>query len=120
MAFSRDDVLAIARIDDAFDLQTSDIQPREIDLIRTALAEDLILMTLHAAYAADDESILQDEVWSVVGSGEPVSKDLDPYGSRQIGINFEGPTRDGRRISVKVGWDDGYFVATLYSMSNSA
>jgi hypothetical protein len=115
MAFSRDDVLAIERIEEAFDLFTSGVQVWEVDLIRTALTEGLIEMTLHAVYAADDDGILPDEVWPIIKTGEPVSKDIDPHGPRKIGINFESPLEDGRRICVKVSWENRYYIATRYS-----
>jgi hypothetical protein len=117
IVLGRDDVLAIASIEAAFDHTNSRVSSREVDLVAAALAEDLILLTEHAIDEADDEGIPQAGIWAIVGRGTPVSKDLEPGDSeRQVGLNFEGRLADGRRASVKISWEDGYFVATIYTV----
>jgi hypothetical protein len=116
VSITRAEVLALRTIYDAFSHAANEIQKREVDLIRKAAGEDLILMTWHAISAADDERIPQEDAWRVVRLGRAVSKDLDSDGPRQIGINFQGTISDGRTINVKVSWDDGYYVATVHTL----
>jgi hypothetical protein len=113
---TREDVLAIRSIDDAFDLSTTKIKPREVALIRVALAEGLVQSTMHELHAADDELIAERAVDRVIAEGRAASKDVDPAGPRQIGINFEGRAGARRRIRVKVSWEDGYYVVTAHSI----
>ena len=87
---TREDVLAIRSLDEAFDLWTPRMTRREVALIRIAAAEGLLEIRHHAHDAAEDESIIIGEVVNVVRYGNPASKDVDAHGSRQVGINFEG------------------------------
>src|ERR1700733_3896344 len=109
---TREDVLAIQSIEDAFDLTTTTIKRREVALIRVALAEGLIESTLHEIEAAEDEAISQAAVDRVIAAGRAASKDIDRHGSRQLGINFEGQIRGRRIIRVKVSWEYHYYVPT--------
>lgn len=54
---TREDVLAIRSIEDAFDFLTPRVTKREVALVRVALDEDLIVMTPHAYDALEDEMI---------------------------------------------------------------
>jgi hypothetical protein len=111
---TREDVLAIRSIEEAFDLSTTRIKRREVALIRVALAEGLLISTVHELYAADDELISETAVDRVIAAGKAASKEVDPDGSRQIGINFEGQVEARRTIRVKVSWEDGYYVVTVH------
>jgi hypothetical protein len=46
--------------------------------------------------AADDEGIDDSAIVATVRFGRPVSKDIDQYGTRQVGINFERTLSDWR------------------------
>lgn len=113
---TREDVLAIRSIDDAFDLWTSKVTRREVALIRIAAAEGLLEISGHTRRAANDEFIAIGAVINVVRFGQPASKDVDPHGSREVGINFEGNIRSGRRIRVKVSWDRRHYTATVHTI----
>jgi hypothetical protein len=113
---TRDDVLAIRSIDDAFDLWTSKVTRREVALIRIAAAEGLLEIRHHAHDAAEDESITIAAVVNVVRYGKPASKDVDAHGSRQVGINFEGKISAGHRIRVKVSWDRRHYTVTVHTI----
>ena len=54
---TREDVLAIRSIEEAFDLTTTKVRRREVALARTACAERLIRFTEHALDAMADERI---------------------------------------------------------------
>jgi hypothetical protein len=82
---TREDVLAIQSIDEAFDLRTTQPQPWEVALIRTALAEGLLIIPRHAHDAANDEGISKRDVRRIIRTGKARSKDMDPYGPRQVG-----------------------------------
>lgn len=112
---TREDVLAIRSIEEAFDLSTTKVRKREVALIRVAEAEGLIRLTDHAERACDDESVAEELVWEVVQRGKARSKDVDACGGRQIGLNFDGQA-DRRRIRVKVSWQMRYFVATVHTL----
>lgn len=112
---TRDDVLAIRSIEEAFDLSTRKVRKREVALIRVAEREDLIRLTGHAEDAMDDEAIAEDAVRFVIRRGTPASKDVDETAGRQIGINFEGEL-DACELRVKVSWRLGYFVATVHTL----
>ena len=113
---TREDVLAIRSIEDAFDLSTTKVRRNEVALIRVALVEGMLRSTMHALYAAEDEQIPDDAIDDVIANGEAVSKDLRSDGVRQIGINFEGQADLRRRIRVKVSWEDGYYVVTTHTV----
>jgi hypothetical protein len=114
---TRDDVLAIRSVEEAFDLSTRKVRKREVALIRVAASEGLLELTEHAAIEADDESIPYGAVKSVVSRGKAASKDTDDAGGdRQIGINFEGSIPDRRRVRTKVAWQDGYLVVTVHTI----
>ena len=113
---TREDVLAIRSIEEAFDLWTPAVTKRELALIRVASAGSLIAMTEHAAVEADDELIPHPALWGVIERGRIRTKDRDPTGSRSIGINFEGMIPDRRRIRTKVSWDDGYLVVPVHTV----
>ncbi len=119
---TREDVLAIQSIEDAFDLTTTKVKRWEVELIRIALAEGLVKSTLHELDAAEDDLVPEPAVDRVIASGDAVSKDVDAWGPRQIGINFEGEIRASRkirgprRIRVKVSWDDVYYIPTVHTV----
>ncbi len=113
---TREDVLAIRSIEDAFDLWTSKVTRREVALIRIAAAERLLEIRHHADDAAGDESIAIEAIVDVVRYGKPASKDVDAYGSRQVGINFEGKISAKRRIRVKVSWDRRHYTVTVHTI----
>lgn len=113
---TREDVLAIQSIEDAFDLRTTTIMPKELALIRTAAAEGLLELRRHAYQAADDERVNESQVIAAVRFGQPKSKDIDPHGPRQVGINFERRIRDGQRIRVKVSWDRRHYTVTVHTI----
>ena len=113
---TREDVLRIRSIEEAFDLSTTRVRKREVALIRVASREDLIELTVHAAEEADDEMIPHAAVWSVIEQTKLTSKDVDPSGERHIGVNFDGAIPDGRSIRAKITWDDGYLVVTVHTI----
>jgi hypothetical protein len=113
---TREDVLAIRSIEEAFDLWTRKVTKREKDLIRIASASKLLRFTVHAAFEADDEMIPQSAILGVVERAKRSSKDLGDDGSRQVGINFEGAIPDKRRIRTKVAWQDGYLIVTVHTI----
>ena len=112
---TRADVLAIRSIEDAFDLSTTTVMPKELAMVRVAAEERLIDIRRHASWAADEERITDREVLAAVRLGKPVSKDIDPYGPRKVGINFERTLRDNRRIRVKVSWDRRHYTVTVHT-----
>ncbi|MEA2688093.1 MAG: hypothetical protein QOD51_700 [Candidatus Eremiobacteraeota bacterium] len=112
---TREDVLAIRSIEEAFDLSTERVRKREVALIRVAEFEDLIRLTGHAEDAMDDEAIAEKTVRFVIRRGAPKSKDVDETAGRQIGVNFEAVV-ERRGIRVKVSWRMGYFVATVHTL----
>ncbi len=107
---TREDVLAIRSIDEAFDLWTTKVTAREVALIRIAAAECLVDVRRHADEAADDESITLAEVMRVIRFSKPASKDVNALGSRQVGINFVGMISQQRRIRVKVSRDRRHYT----------
>lgn len=113
---TRADVLALRSIEDAFDLTTTVIMPWELGLIRVAARERLVDITQHASLAAADEHIEEKEIIKTVRFGRAASKDVDLYGSRQVGINFERTVRDGRRIRVKVSWERRHYTVTVHTI----
>jgi hypothetical protein len=113
---TREDVLAIRSIDEAFDLSTATVMPWELALIRVAAQERLIDVRGHAFRAADRHAIQERDVLGAVRLGNPASKDIDLYGPRQVGINFERTLRDGRRIRVKVSWDRRHYTVTVHTI----
>ena len=113
---SREDVLAIRSIEEAFDLSTTTVMPRELGLIRVAAREGLLEIRRHASRAAADEDIPERDVVAAVRFGRPKRKDVDPVGLRQIGINFERTLRDGRRLRVKVSWDRRHYTVTVHTI----
>ena len=113
---TREDVLAIRSIDEAFDVSTTKIRKGEVALIRVAYDANLLDLTEHAIVEADDEMIPRSSVKRVAGRGKAMSKDVDERLERRIGINMEGDILDRRRIRTKVSWDDGYFAVTVYTI----
>ena len=113
---TREDVLAIRTIEEAFDLWTTAVTKREVALIRVAGHAGLLDFTEHASIAADDEMIPLAAVRRVIETARVRMKDVDPAGERSIGINFEGTLADRRRIRAKVSWDDGYLVVTVHTI----
>lgn len=112
---TREDVLAIRSIEEAFDLSTHRVRKREVAVIRVAELEDLIRLTGHAEDAMDEEAIAEETVRFVIRRGTPKSKDVNENGGRRIGVNFEAPV-DRRGIRVKVSWRMGYFIATVHTL----
>jgi hypothetical protein len=113
---TREDVLAIRTIDEAFDLWTAAVTKREVALIRVAGHAGLLDFTQHASIAADDERIPLAAVRRVIETARVRTKDIDQANERSIGINFEGMLPDRRRIRAKVSWDDGYLVVTVHTI----
>ncbi len=112
---TREDVLAIRTVEEAFDLWTTRVTKRELALIRAASHANLPKFTEHAGVEADDEMIPSAAVWRVIEHARCRTKDTDPAGERSIGINFEGTIPDQRRIRAKVSWDRGYFIVTVHT-----
>jgi hypothetical protein len=113
---TREDVLRIRSIEEAFDLSTTKVRKREVALIRVAERERLIELTDHAEDAADDEGIDEADIWGAVRRGSAGSKDRDERRGRQIGVNFEADVRGPRRIRVKVSWNRQYFIPTVHTV----
>jgi hypothetical protein len=113
---TREDVLAIRSIEDAFDVSTAAIRRREVALIRVAEAEGLLEYPHHAQEAADDDGLTEGEVMSAIRTGKAVSKDLNSDGGRQVGINFERTISGRRRIRVKVSWDRFHYTVTVHTI----
>ena len=89
----------VTRLEEAFDLSTTEIQPWELELVWKAEALGLIVLSDHADQAAKDDSIPASAIWRVVRDGAHRSKDITTDGRRRIGINFEGKRRGGGWIS---------------------
>jgi hypothetical protein len=106
----------VSCLEEAFDLTTPSILPWELELIWSAVALDVMILSNHAWRAAADESIPKAAVWRVVREGRPSSKDISSLGFRKVGINFEGKIRGGRRIRAKVSWQLRYVVATVHTL----
>ena len=113
---TREDVLGIRSIDEAFDLSSRKVRKREVALIRVAVAERLIRLTDHADDAMFDEANSEETAWYVISRGRARSKDIDQCAGRQVGINFEADDGYQRRIRVKVSWAVRYFVATVHTV----
>ncbi len=113
---TREDVLAIQSVEEAFDLTTTIVMPRELALVRIAADQGLLEIRRHAFQAADEERISEREVVAVVRLGKPISKDVDLYGPRKVGINFERTLSDRRRIRVKVSWDRRHYTVTVHTI----
>ena len=113
---TREDVLAIRSIEEAFDLWTVRVTKREVALIRTAIIWNLLEFTEHAASEVDEEMIPPPAVLGVIERARVKTKDIDASGERAIGVNFEGTLPDRRRIRSKVSWDDGYLVVTVHTI----
>ena len=107
---TREDVLAIRTIEEAFDLWTPSVTKRELALIRVASRSGLLDFTRHAVLEADDEMIPLPAIERVIEHARVRTKDIDPAGDRAIGINFEGTVPDRRRIRAKVSWSGDYFI----------
>lgn len=102
------------RLDQAFDLNTVDVTPREIEMIREALQDGRLVLSPHAFKECINDSIPPQQALLVVWQGKPVKKDLVPGDQRKIGVNFEGKITGNRRICVKIGWVEDYVVTTVY------
>jgi hypothetical protein len=113
---TREDVLAIRTIEEAFDLWTPVVTRRELILIRVASRAGLLDFTPHAVFEADEEMIPLPAVKRVVEHARIRTKDIDVAGERSIGINFEGTLPDQRRIRAKVSWDRGYVIVTVHTI----
>jgi len=113
---TREDVLAIRSIDQAFDLSTTTVRRAEVALIRVAEAEGLLEFPNHAAAAASDEGVTREQVMSAIRCGKAASKDIDPNGPRQVGINFERMISHRRRIRVKVSWERRHYTVTVHTI----
>ncbi|MEA2690377.1 MAG: hypothetical protein QOD51_2984 [Candidatus Eremiobacteraeota bacterium] len=113
---TREDVLAIQSIEDAFDLTTTKINGWEVALIRVAEAQGLLEFPGHAHAAASDEAITENDVMTAIRSGRAASKDIDLAGYRKVGINFERTIARRRRIRVKVSWDRRHYTVTVHTI----
>jgi hypothetical protein len=113
---TREEVLAIQSIDEAFDLHTTKINQWEVALIRVAEAEGLLVFGGHSRAAADEEGIAENQVMQTIRSGRATSKDVDPDGPRKVGINFERTIARKRRIRVKVSWDRRHYTVTVHTI----
>ncbi len=113
---TREDVLAIQTIEEAFDLWTPAVTKRELALIRVAARCNLLKFTQHAVIEADDEMIPLPAIRHVVERARIRTKDIDPAGKRSIGINFEGTLPDRRRLRANVSWERGYFIVTVHTI----
>jgi hypothetical protein len=106
----------VTRLDEAFDLTTTDIQPWELDLIWKAEELGVLRISRHAKRAARDESIPIPMIHTVVARGIPRSKDVTTDEHRRPGINFERKQRARRWIRAKVTWGSRYWVATVHTL----
>lgn len=114
---TREDLLAIRSIEEAFDLSTTKIRKREVALIRVAYRSNLLVLSEHAVAEADDEMIPYESAKKVAGTGQATSKDVTEGTGRWRGLNIEGDIPDRRRIRTKVSWLNGYFVVTLHTVA---
>jgi hypothetical protein len=113
---TREDVLAIRSIEEAFGLWTRKVTKREVALIRVAADERLIRFTRHAWDAADDENISDEAIRRTIQRATTRSKDLGDCAGRLIGINFDANPCLERRIRAKVSWEVRYFIATVHTL----
>ncbi len=104
----------VTRLDEAFDLTTTEIRQWELELIWAAERLGLLRISSHARRAADDDSIPEGAIMRVVRDGVPRTKDVTNELKRQVGINFEGKRRGGGWLRAKVGWRHQYIVATVH------
>ena len=110
------DPLDVTRLEEAFDLTTTDIMPWELHLIWKAAELGVLRISGHAERAAKEESIPIPVIHGVIRSGSPRSKDISTAEGRQRGINFEGKRRTRTWVRAKVTWDDDYVVATVHTL----
>ncbi len=103
-------------LEEAFDFAVSYVTVDELSKIRYALESKSLIIERHAVLAAKDDSVTSDQIFSVIGLGVPVSKDLLISKTRQPGVNFEGRAGGTRKIRVKVSWDGYYYVVTVHSI----
>jgi hypothetical protein len=89
----------VTRLDEAFDLTTTDIRQWELELIWSAEQLGILAVSRHAREAARDESIPPGAILRVVRDGMPRSKDIAQRSTRQIGINFRGEAPRRRTTS---------------------
>jgi hypothetical protein len=106
----------VTRLDEAFDLTTTDIRQWELELIWSAEQLGILAVSRHAREAARDESIPPGAILRVVRDGVPRSKDIAQRSTRQIGINFEGKRRGSGRLRTKVSWSRRYVIATVHTL----
>ncbi len=104
-------------LEQAFDFSVEYATADEVARIRLSLEQRTIIVPEHAVIASDDDAITLSQVFSVIGSGVPVSKDFPNSRSRQAGINFEGRAGGSRKIRVKISWDNGYYVVTVHAIA---
>ena len=75
------------------------------------------IITSHAFQRMRERGISARDVRNVLLNGTPVSKDLPHINPRRApGINVEGDLEDGRRIRVKVSWQEKYAVVTAHEV----
>ncbi|BCP97780.1 hypothetical protein TthHB5008_08810 [Thermus thermophilus] len=100
-----------------FDWSQADIQDWEVECIRQAAAQGQYLITKHAFQRMRERGISSHDVRNVLLNGTPVSKDLPHVNPRRApGINIEGDLQDGRRIRVKISWQEKYAVITAHEV----
>ncbi len=103
-------------VKEAFDFSTDFVYDWEVAKIRYAAELDEVFLSPHAEDEAIKDNFDIDDCYHVLRFGRAKTKDL-PFNDRgrAEGINFEGNTRGGRRLLVKVGWWRGlYEIVTAY------
>ncbi len=93
----------------AFDFSTSEILNWELEQIQTALDNQEIGISEHAADAAAEDNLSLLNLLEAILVGTPTTKDLPNNAlGRVAGINFEHITSDKRFYRVKVAWINEY------------
>jgi hypothetical protein len=106
----------VSCLEEAFDITTTTVLQWELELVWRAVELRVVFISQHALRAAKDDSIPIPAIWRILRDGISRSKDIVPGDQRKIGINFEGKTRGGGWVRVKVSWLVGYVVATLHAL----
>jgi hypothetical protein len=112
----RTDPRDVRRLDEAFDVTTTNVLQWELELIWRAVELGVMFLSRHARQAAKDDSIPEPAIWRIVRDGVARSKDVVAGDIRHVGINFEGKKRGGGWMRVKVSWLLRYIVVTVHAL----
>lgn len=104
---------------EVFDLAKLRPTPEEVARIRHAARAGRIFLDpySHMAARGGQRAVSLGDCNSIVLQGRATEKDLpDNPSGRPVGIAFEGTLQSGRRLKVKVSWDQEYFYVTVHDV----